>query len=322
MKESVGSLLHPSTLEPLFGTYSGTILVDNSREYKSGLLSKIRSVDSVLVDIINQDIFLELRLYRTLLRSGASLFLWNKKNGTVRETQISEKGNSSFLRQGTFRDGYWSFTKDNYRFNFRLDDTIRQGYTHSAVWEKDLNFQLDALVGIGDKNKSLPYSAILPSGKDWYFITHSPDLSVQGQLSWNDLSFDMENETLAYSVAKGYSSSAFPLENRIYARTSGKKRIHLYESQDPSVFLWKDGSWETSLPFEQKMRGKSRILVGENSRFELELEPSVEASFSRPTTWGSNKFRKTIYTVSGWIKNKGKKETIKDGIAIWEEELD
>ncbi|EPG73281.1 PF10974 family protein [Leptospira fainei serovar Hurstbridge str. BUT 6] len=319
MKEPVGSLLHPSTLEPLFGTFSGSIPIDNSREYKAGLLSKLRSVDSILVDILDETVFLELRIYKTVFRSGASLFLWNRKNGSVRETQIQGTGSNSFLKQGTFRDGYWSFTRNNHRFNFRLDDTIRQGYTHSAVWEKDLNFQLDALVQTGDKSKSLPFSSIEPSGKDWFFTTHSPDLAVQGQLAWNDLSVSMEEETLAYSVSKGYSGFAFPLESRIYARIGGKKRIHFYISQDGAVFLWRDGILESLGQIHIAAIGKKKILTNADSSFKIELEPAVEASFERPTTWGTGRFRKTIFTADGWIKTKNKKETVKDGIGIWEE---
>ncbi|EMJ81685.1 hypothetical protein LEP1GSC016_0314 [Leptospira borgpetersenii serovar Hardjo-bovis str. Sponselee] len=57
MKEVIGHLLNPSTLEPNFGLYSGTLGIDNSREYKTSFLSSLKKIDSVLVDLITGDFF-------------------------------------------------------------------------------------------------------------------------------------------------------------------------------------------------------------------------------------------------------------------------
>ncbi|MGJ4788078.1 DUF2804 domain-containing protein [Leptospira koniambonensis] len=316
MKEHLGSILHPSTLEPLFGKYFGPVQIDNSKEYNAGLFSKFKSVDSVLVDILSEKIFLELRIYSTKFKSGANLLLWNRETGNLQEVSLLESGTSSFIHQGSFKNGYWSFTKSDKRFNFRLDDNIRQGYTHSAIWEKNLNFQLDALAYTGDKNKGNWFTQISPSGKDWVFKNHSPDLRVEGQLSWNDLSVSLENGLLSYTVFKGYSSEVFPLENRIYLQIGVKKKIHLYLEEE--IIAWTDGEvlnlgdpvWES--------QGKKKVLKNKNSTLELELEPEVEASFPRPKNFGSEKFIKTLYTVSGWIKTKTRKEKITRGIALLE----
>lgn len=313
MREHLGSILHPSTLEPMFGTYFGPIQIDNSREYKSGPLSWLRSVDSVLVDILNDSVFLELRIFRNRFRSGATLLLWNRKNETFRELKVEENGTSSFLKQGSFKDGYWSFSKEEKRFNFRLDDTIRQGYTHSAIWAKDLNFQLDALVNTGDPNRTKPLTQILPSRNDWFFLNRSPQLEVEGQLSWNELSVNLQNDSIAYSVSKGFSSEAFPLENRIYLRI-GKKKAQIYPGEVP--VLWKDGETKILDKPEESSRGKTKFI--KSPQFELVFEPEFEASFSRPKIWGKDHFKKTLYSVSGWLKTKQKKEKISEGIAVLE----
>ncbi len=316
MREHLGSILHPSTLEPLFGTYFGPIQIDNSKEYNSNLSAFFRSVDSVLVDIIHKSVFLELRIYRTRFRSGASLLLWNRETGAVQELDLRETGSSSFLKQGTFKDGYWSYTKNEKRFNFRLDDTIRQGYTHSAIWDPKLNFQLDALVNTGDKNKSNPFSKIHPSGKNWFFLNHSPELNLEGQLAWNDLSVSLENDSLSYTVTKGFSSDAFPLENRLYLRLGNQKKAHLY--LDEQNILWQNGDIKILDQIDTTNQGKTKIL--KSSQMELLLEPELEASFRRPTTlWGNTEFIKSLYTISGWIKPKSKKEKVTDGLAILEE---
>ncbi|TGK58303.1 DUF2804 domain-containing protein [Leptospira wolffii] len=313
MKEHLGSILHTSTLEPMFGTYFGPVQIDNSREYKSGPLSWFRSVDSVLVDIWNDSVFLELRIFRNRFRSGARLLLWNRKSDTFQELNVEENGTSSFLKQGSFKDGYWSFSKGEKRFNFRLDDTIRQGYTHSAIWAKDLNFQLDALVNTGDPNRTRPLTQINPSHGDWFFLNRSPQLELEGQLSWNDLSTNFQNDSIAYSVSKGFSSEAFPLESRIYL-TIGKKKAQIYLGETP--VLWKDGEAKILEIPKEISNGKTKSF--KSSQFELVLEPEFEASFLRPKTWGKDHFKKSLYTVSGWIKTKQKKEKVTGGIAILE----
>ncbi|TGL60514.1 DUF2804 domain-containing protein [Leptospira sarikeiensis] len=316
MKEHLGSILHPSTLEPLFGKYFGPVQIDNSKEYNAGFLSGFKSLDSVLVDILNEKIFLELRIFGTKFKSGASLLLWNRQTGNLQELKILENGNSSFIKQGSFKDGYWSFTKSDKRFNFRLDDTIRQGYTHSAIWEKNLNFQLDALAYTGDKNKSNWFTQISPSGKDWVFQHHSPNLNLEGQLSWNDLSVPLENGILSYTVSKGYSSEGFPLENRIYLQIGAKKKIHLYIEEE--ILVWTEGEILNLGEPIWTNQGKKKILKDKNSKLEFELEPELEASFLRPKNLKSENFIKTLYTVSGWIKTKTKKEKITNGISILE----
>ncbi|TGM99486.1 DUF2804 domain-containing protein [Leptospira dzoumogneensis] len=316
MKEHLGSILHPSTLEPLFGKYFGPVQIDNSKEYNAGLFSRFRSVDSVLVDILSEKIFLELRIYSGKISSGASLLLWDRKTGNVQEFETTEKGTSSFIKQGSFKDGYWSFTRSDKRFNFRLDDTIRQGYTHSAVWEKHLNFQLDALTYTGEKKKGNWFTKISPSGKDWIFENHSPHLSLEGQLSWNDLSVSLENGILAYTVRKGYSSEVFSLENRIYLEMGPKKKIHIYN--DDEIYIWGDGEVSNLGSAVWTSEGKRKIVRDQNSKLELVLEPELEASFFRPNTFRMKNFIKTLYTVSGWIKTKSKKEKVTDGIAILE----
>ncbi|TGK06653.1 DUF2804 domain-containing protein [Leptospira semungkisensis] len=317
MRESLGSILHPSTLEPLFGSYFGPVQVDNSKEYNSSLFSKFRAVDSVLVDILSEKVFLELRIFRTQFRAGASLLLWERETGNLQDLQIHERGNSSFLKQGSFKDGYWSFTKSDKRFNFRLDESIRQGYTHSAIWDKDLNFQLDALVNTGDKTKNQWFTKIHPSGKDWLFLQHSPILNAEGQLAWNDLSFALEEDILAYTVNKGFGAEGFPLENRIYLQFANKKKLHLYPEE--KTILWQNGEAQSLESLSIIKKGKSRILSDPNSKLELNLEPELEASFSRPKTFGTDRFIKTLYTVSGWVKLKDKKQKVKSGFAILEE---
>ncbi|PJZ77465.1 DUF2804 domain-containing protein [Leptospira neocaledonica] len=316
MKEHLGSILHPSTLEPLFGKYFGPVQIDNSKEYNSGLFSKFRSVDSVLVDILGEKIFLELRIYASKFKSGANLLLWNRETGNLQEVSLLENGTSSFIHQGSFKNGYWSFTKSDKRFNFRLDDNIRQGYTHSAIWEKNLNFQLDALAYTGDKNKGNWFTQISPSGKDWVFKNHSPDLRLEGQLSWNDLSVSLENGLLSYTVGKGFGPEVFPLENRIYLNVSAKKKIHLYLEDE--ILVWTNGEVSNLGNAIWSGNGKRKIVQDQNSKLELTLEPEIEASFSRPKNFGTEKFIKTLYTVSGWVKTKSKKEKISDGIAILE----
>ncbi|TGK02650.1 DUF2804 domain-containing protein [Leptospira langatensis] len=317
MREYLGSILHPSTLEPLFGSYFGPVHIDNSKEYNSGLFSRLRSVDSVLVDILSENVFLELRIFRTQFRAGASLLLWDRKTGNLQDLQIHERGNSSFLKQGSFKDGYWSFTKSDKRFNFRLDETIRQGYTHSAIWEKDLNFQLDALVHTGDKMKNQWFTKIHPSGKDWLFLHHSPILNAEGQLAWNDVSFPLQDDILAYTVNKGFGTDAFPLENRIYLQFANKKRIHLYPEE--KTVLWQSGEAQSLDSLSIQKQGKTRLLSDPSSKLELVLEPELEASFTRPKTFGTERFIKTLYSVSGWVKLKNKKEKVKSGFAILED---
>ncbi|EMP05576.1 hypothetical protein LEP1GSC124_1495 [Leptospira interrogans serovar Pyrogenes str. 200701872] len=76
MKEAIGHLLNPSTLEPNLGLYSGTLGIDNSREYKTSFLSSLKKIDSVLVDLITEDFLLGLRIFRGPGACKALLNLW------------------------------------------------------------------------------------------------------------------------------------------------------------------------------------------------------------------------------------------------------
>ncbi|XDD50909.1 hypothetical protein AB3N59_03705 [Leptospira sp. WS92.C1] len=319
MKEAIGHLLNPSTLEPNLGLYSGTLGIDNSREYPSSFLSSWKKIDSVLVDLITEDLVLGIRIFRGPAACKAILNLWYTQTGKFRNLEWSGSVGKEFLSKGTFRNGYWSFTQGNQRFNFRLDDTIQQGYTHSSILLGDLNLQLDALVSTVERSNK-PVSSLEKSGKDWIFRLISSDLSVRGQLSLDDEIQNLESsEILSYSITTGFSNQSFLPESRVYGNGTGKNTFRLNLSQDTGILLWRNGVPTFLETASFKKESLSYVLHDPSDQIELTVTPirtthqEISGFFGKKT-----RIERVEGKISGKIRMGNKKETIKKGFAILE----
>ncbi|TGK34587.1 hypothetical protein EHQ12_07820 [Leptospira gomenensis] len=319
MKEAIGHLLNPSTLEPNLGLYLGTLGIDNSREYKTSFLSSWKRIDSVLVDLITEELIVDLRIFRGPGACKALVNLWFLETGKFRTLEWDGKAGKEFLTRGTFRNGYWSFTQGNQRFNFRLDDTIQQGYTHSSVLTSDLNLQLDALVSTLEK-VNRPISSLETSGKDWIFRLLSPDLPVRGQLSLNETVLNLESsERLSYSVTSGFSDRSFQPESRIYGNGAGKNVFRINLHKQTGILLWRNG---VPTPLETATFQKeslSYVLRDPSEQIELVVTPIRTTQQIIPGFFGKkNPMERVEGIVSGKIRFGNKKETVKKGLAILE----
>ncbi|EKO63035.1 hypothetical protein LEP1GSC082_1532 [Leptospira kirschneri str. H2] len=319
MKEAIGHLLNPSTLEPNLGLYSGTLGIDNSREYKTSFLSSLKKIDSVLVDLITEDFLLGLRIFRGPGACKALLNLWFFESENFRDFEWAGSAGKEFLSRGTFRNGYWSFTKGDQRFNFRLDDTIQQGYTHSSILSPNLNLQLDALVSTVEKiNK--PVSSLETSGKDWLFRLISPDLSVRGQLAIDDKTWNLESsEKLSYSITSGFENRSFLSESRIYGFGSGKNSFRLNYNPNTGFLLWKNGVPTFLETASLKKESLSYVLHDPSDQIELTVTPVRKTQHIVSGFFGKKiPMEKVEGRVSGKVRIGSKKETIKKGFAILE----
>ncbi|EMM77252.1 hypothetical protein [Leptospira santarosai] len=319
MKEAIGHLLNPSTLEPNFGLYSGTLGIDNSREYKSSFLSSLKKIDSVLVDLITGDFLLGLRIFRGPGACKALFNLWFFESGEFRDFEWVGSPSKEFLSRGTFRNGYWSFTQGNQRFNFRLDDTIQQGYTHSSIFTSDLSLQLDALVSIVEKTNK-PVSFLGMSGKDWLFRLISPDLPVRGQLAIDDKIWNLESlERLSYSVTAGFESVSFLPESRIYGFGSGKHSFRLNYNKNSGILLWRNGIPTFLETASFKKESLSYVLHDPSDQIELTVTPVRTTPQMISGFFGKKiPMERVEGKVSGKIRIGNKKETIKKGFAVLE----
>ncbi|TGM53004.1 hypothetical protein [Leptospira adleri] len=319
MKEAIGHLLNPSTLEPNLGLYLGTLGIDNSREYKSSFFSSWKKIDSVLVDLITDDFLLALRIFRGPGACGAFLNLWFTEEGKFKDFEWAGSAGKEFLSRGTFRNGYWSFTKGNQRFNFRLDDTIQQGYTHSSILASDLNLQLDALVSTAEKTHK-PVSSLESSGKDWLFRLISPDLSVRGQLALDEETWNLDSsERLSYGITSGFSNQSFIPESRIYGSASAKNSFRLNLNENTGILLWRNGvpAFLESATF--KKESLSYVLHDPSDQIELTVTPVRTTSQIIPGFLGKKIPMERIEgKISGKIRFGNKKESIKKGFAILE----
>ncbi|TGK22057.1 hypothetical protein [Leptospira stimsonii] len=319
MKEAIGHLLNPSTLEPNLGLYLGTLGIDNSREYKSSFFSSWKKIDSVLVDLLTEDFLLALRIFRGPGACRAFLNLWFTESGTFRDFEWNGSDGKEFLSRGTFRNGYWSFTQGNQRFNFRLDDTIQQGYTHSSILASDLNLQLDALVSTAEKVHK-PVSSLESSGKDWLFRLISPDLSVRGQLALDEDTWNLDSsEKLSYSITSGFSDQAFLPESRIYGSVNAKNSFRLNLNEKTGILLWRNGvpAFLESATF--KKESLSYVLHDPSDQIELTVTPIRTTPQIIPGFFGKKiPMERVEGRISGKIRFGNKKETIKKGFAILE----
>ncbi|AOP35128.1 hypothetical protein A0128_15530 [Leptospira tipperaryensis] len=319
MKEAIGHLLNPSTLEPNLGLYLGTLGIDNSREYKSSFLSSWKKIDSVLVDLITDDFLLALRIFRGPGACRAFLNLWFTESGKFKDLEWDGSPGKEFLSRGTFRNGYWSFTQGNQRFNFRLDDTIQQGYTHSSILATDLNLQLDALVSTVEKSHK-PVSSLETSGKDWLFRLISPDLSVRGQLALDEDTWNLDSsERLSYSITSGFSNQAFIPESRIYGNASAKNSFRLNLNENTGILLWRNGvpTFLESATFQKE--SLSYVLRDPSDQIELTITPIRTTPQIIPGFFGKKiPLERVEGKISGKIRFGNKKETIKKGFAILE----
>lgn len=319
MKEAIGHLLNPSTLEPNLGLYLGTLGIDNSREYKTSFLSSWKRIDSVLVDLITEDLILDLRIFHGPGACKAVLNLWFIESGKFRALEWDGKAGKEFLTRGTFRNGYWSFTQGNQRFNFRLDDTIQQGYTHSSVLTSDLNLQLDALVSTLEKANK-PVSSLESSGKDWIFRLLSPDLSVRGQLSLDESVSNLESsERLSYSISSGFSDRSFQPESRIYGNGTGKNVFRLNLHEQTGILLWRNGVPTLLETAKFQKESLSYVLRDPSDQIELTVTPIRTTQQMIPGFFGKKTWIERVEgNISGKIRFGNKKETIKKGFAILE----
>ncbi|AYV55333.1 hypothetical protein [Leptospira kmetyi] len=319
MKEAIGHLLNPSTLEPNLGLYSGTLGIDNSREYKTSFLSSWKKIDSVLVDLITEDFLLNLRIFRGPGACKALLNLWFFKDENFKDFEWAGSPGKEFLSRGTFRNGYWSFTQGNQRFNFRLDDTIQQGYTHSSILASNLNLQLDALVSTVEKTHK-PVSSLEESGKDWLFRLISPDLSVRGQLAIDDNTWNLESsEKLSYSIAAGFGNQSFFPESRIYGWSSGKNSFRLNIHPNTGILLWKNGIPTFLETATFKKESLSYVLHDPSDQIELTVTPVRSTHHTISGFFGKKiPMERVEGKISGKIRVGNKKETIKKGFAILE----
>ncbi|MBM9578338.1 hypothetical protein JWG45_14385 [Leptospira sp. 201903070] len=319
MKEAIGHLLNPSTLEPNLGLYLGTLGIDNSREYKSSFFSSWKKIDSVLVDLLTEDFLLALRIFRGPGACRAFLNLWFTESGKFRDFEWDGRPGKEFLSRGTFRNGYWSFTQGNQRFNFRLDDTIQQGYTHSSILANDLNLQLDALVSTVEKVQK-PVSSLETSGKDWLFRLLSPDLSVRGQLALDEKTWSLDSsEKLSYSITSGFSDQAFLPESRIYGSVNAKNSFRLNLNENTGVLLWRNGVPTLLESATFKKESLSYVLHDPSDQIELTVTPIRTTPQIISGFFGKKiPLERVEGRISGKIRFGNKKETIKKGFAILE----